>query len=630
MKKIYFIPAVAVLLTLGACDYNEHNFEGLEDLTRPTNVLKKDYTLTDVDYATIANDKTNKSLAASAGLSGELSALKTSLTFTDELPGTVYIPAFLASTWYSADEGSAIKVTYKQRRASTTLEKALNAASIYSVKNDDYIAVWDGAKNTYFTPKESASKHVPGILKTAFPEAAEGNIVLVDYNYSEEEPQGAQPALEEGFEGQTANETVAIDGWHNVTTVGTYTWQAKSFSGNTYMQQSAYKHSDGALESYMITPQVAVEAGMKLTFDACYGNYREEGGRLSLLYSENLSDFTKEAVAAATWVDITDAVEIPVPSGTYGTLSNVCDYDLSALAGKKIYFAFRYTGNSDKATTTVQVDNIVVKKSAGTSEAKYAKVSDLFQFDGSAWNLFTGALSLDEADYQAMGSSYGNFDSTMSPDLCLPVYLSQKYPYAKEEDEYTIAYKYYADKVTSVNCATYTRTNGQWVPAAVEVLTNQFVLSNGKWNYDPSTVVDLPVGKGNAEVSAFYQLITDWVKENHPEYVTGYGNNDYYYGGSAYQNNFDFRVSEWKNQGTYNGMSDADIEKLMWERLPESFPHALEVLYSTVAPVDGIDVIYTINFGIYDGSATTNWTIQYKVVGVGKFEYIADSLKKVE
>lgn len=77
-------------------------------------------------------------------------------------------------------------------------------------------------------------------------------------------------------------------------------------------------------------------------------------------------------------------------------------------------------------------------------------------------------------------------------------------------------------------------------------------------------------------------------------------------------------------------MSDADIEKLMWERLPESFPHALEVLYGSVAPVEGIDVIYTINFGIYDGSATTTWTIQYKVVATGKFEYVADSLKKAE
>ena len=630
MKRKYIIPVMASLLALGACDYNEDNFEGLEEMTRPTNVFKKDYTLTEADYSTIANNSTNKSLASEAGLAGELSALKTSLTFTDELPGTVYIPAFLAATWYTGDDGSAIKVTYNQKKASTATEKAINAALIYAVSNDDYPAPWGGAKNTFFTPTESASKHVPGILKAEYPDAADGDIVLVDYNYSEEEPSGEQPALNEGFDGQTSNETVEIAGWHNVTTVGTYTWQAKSYSGNFYMQQSAYKHAAGELESYMITPAVAIESGMKLTFDACYGNYKAEGGRLTLLYSDNLAGFTKEDIAAATWVDITDAVEIPVPTGTYGTLANVCDYDLSALAGKSVYFAFRYNGNSTDATTTVQVDNIVVKKAAGTSDLKSVKVSDLFQFNGSEWDLFTGALSLDEADYQAMGSNYGNLDDSMSPDTYLPAYLSQQYPYAQEEDQYTVAYKYYANKQTNVQCATYTMLGGQWTPAAQQVLTNQFVLNGGKWNYDPSTVINLPVEKGNAEVAAFYQAITDWVKENYPEYVTGYGNNDYYYGGSAYQNNFDFRVSAWKGQGTYNDMSDADIEKLMWERLPEAFPHALEALYGSVAPVEGIDVIYTINFGIYDGSSTTTWTIQYKVVAVGKFEYVADSLKKVE
>lgn len=628
MKRNYMIPVMASLLALGACDYNEDNFEGLDEMTRPTNVFKKDYTLTDADYATIANNSTNKALAEAAGLSGELSALKTSLAFTDELPGTEYIPAFLAATWYTGDNGSAIKVTYNQRRASTATEKALNAASIYSVSNEDYETAWGGAKNTFFTPAENASKHVPGILKTKYPEAANGDMVLVDYNYSDQEPSGDAPALSEGFDGQTVGENVAIDGWHNVVTVGTYAWQAKSYSGNVFMQQSAYKH-DGALESYMITPAIAIESGMKLTFDACYGNYKAEGGRLSVLYSENLSDFTKEAIAAATWTDITAAVSIPVPDETYGTLANACDYDLSGLAGKKIYFAFRYNGNSDNATTTVRVDNVVVKKAAGTSDLKSAQVSDLFQFNGTDWKLFTGALSLDAADYQAMGSSYGNLDSSMAPDNYLPAYLAQHYPYAQEEDQYTVAYKYYDGKSNSVKCATYMMQGGKWTSTAVQVLTNQFVLTNGKWNYDPSTVIDLPVEKGNAEVSAFYQAITDWVKENHPEYVTGYGNNDYYYGGSAYQNNFDFRVSAWKGQGTYADMSDADIEKLMWERLPEAFPHALEALYGSVTPVEGIDVIYTINFGIYNGSSTVTWTIQYKVVAAGKFEYVTESLKEV-
>ena len=121
------------------------------------------------------------------------------------------------------------------------------------------------------------------------------------------------------------------------------------------------------------------------------------------------------------------------------------------------------------------------------------------------------------------------------------------------------------------------------------------------------------------------------MKENYPDYVTSYGNNDYYYGGSAYQNNFDFRVSAWKQQGTYDDLSDEEIEALMWERLPESFPHALEVLYADAAPAEnGVPVIYTINFFIFDGSATLPWTIQYQVVSKGQFEYVEDSLKQVQ
>ena len=82
-----------------------------------------------------------------------------------------------------------------------------------------------------------------------------------------------------------------------------------------------------------------------------------------------------------------------------------------------------------------------------------------------------------------------------------------------------------------------------------------------------------------------------------------------------------------EGQGTYNGLSDEEITNLMWERLPEAFPHALEVLYADVAPIEGIEIIYTINFGIYDG-VTTMWTIQYKVTGVGQFTYVEGSLKE--
>jgi hypothetical protein len=53
----------------------------------------------------------------------------------------------------------------------------------------------------------------------------------------------------------------------------------------------------------------------------------------------------------------------------------------------------------------------------------------------------------------------------------------------------------------------------------------------------------------------------------------------------------------------------------------EVMPGALSTLHPDAKPVDGIDVIYTINFAAYTG--TTNYYVaRFKVVGVGKFEPI--------
>lgn len=642
MKRKYIIlPMLASLFIFSACnDYNEDNFEGLEETSRPTDVFKRDYTLTDDDYATIASNSTNKAIAKEKGLTAELEALKTTKAFTDELKAEDYLPAFIAAKWYAGDDGSAVKVTYNLKPASTATEKAIDAATIYKVSAGDYETVWGKSGVAYFTPTESASKHLPDILATAKVDAKEGDVVFVDFNYSEEEPAtGDVTVLNQSFEGlDAATNKIEVDGWHNVVTVGTYYWAGKIFSGNSCMQQSAYKHADKQLQSYMITPQLPIEKGMHLTFDACYGNYAEAGGRLSVLYTtDELKAFDKAELDGAKWTDITSSVSIPVPTSTYGTLANVCDYDLSAVAGKKIYIAFRYDGDSSTgATTTVQVDNIVVKTVSTITRAAaptYTSLTSLYQFDGSEWNVLEdNAVSLTKADFTAMGSNYDNFSTSMIPTDYLPAYLKTTFPYAQEGSKKTVAYKFYdsSAKVTSVQCISYIYTAGTWASQAITAATDQFVLGKGTWKYDPSVTINLPVEKGNKEAATFYQTITDWVKANHPTFVTSYGNNDYYYGGSAYQNNFDFRLSEWKKQKEYASMSEDELKKLMWNRLPESFPHALEVLYADAVPVEGVDVHYTITFGVYDGAATTTYTIQYKVVAKGKFEYVEDSLAAVK
>lgn len=65
-------------------------------------------------------------------------------------------------------------------------------------------------------------------------------------------------------------------------------------------------------------------------------------------------------------------------------------------------------------------------------------------------------------------------------------------------------------------------------------------------------------------------------------------------------------------------------------RLPKAFIPALEKNHADAVPAEGIDVTYTVNFVIYDGSSNVNWTAVYKVIGNGKFEYVEDSMKKVE
>ena len=75
-------------------------------------------------------------------------------------------------------------------------------------------------------------------------------------------------------------------------------------------------------------------------------------------------------------------------------------------------------------------------------------------------------------------------------------------------------------------------------------------------------------------------------------------------------------------------MSDDEIKDLVYSRVPQAFKIGLEIKYPDVEPIDNMEIIYTVNFGAYDGSPL-NFTIQYKVIGKGEFEYIEGSFKKL-
>lgn len=626
MNRNLLMPVAVSLILLSGCKYNDDNFEGLDEITQPTNLMKIEYTLTDADYAAISTNSTNEEIAGK-DLAKDLANVKTNMYLTEKITGATYIPAFLLDKYYTADKGSSAKITYKYKEAMSALLSEYASVKYLKPTDADYKLVYgENAFAPYLNEKTEGQMYK--MLNENFKDVEKGTAVFVDYKSGE--GQLENPLMWQDFEALPTGDLTELKGWF-LSSVGGTEWKVTSYDDNQYVQYSANK-MEGECIAWMVTPAVSVVAGDYLGFDVTVGYYN--ANCLSVLITE---DFDGKDVKAAHWTDVTSDFNIPTkPTSGYGTFASAGKVSLSAYAGKKVYVAFKYVGDgANKKTTTYQIDNIMVGTSIpanSLSTPAYAvKV-----YDGKSWkdknnNVYVPTF----ADYGDMGQSKRYFTSDVPAVNYLPAYLSKMVAYPVDGDARVVVYRFYNGKALNIYSDeyTYSAEKARWeLNTRIVDKTEQFVLSDGKWNFDPSTVITLKAEKGNAESAAFYQAITDWVKENHPEYVTSYGNNDYYYGGSAYNNNFDFRPSAWKAQSAsaYGSMSDADLTKLMFERLPEAFIPGLKAIYGSADVVEGVDVFYTINFAIYDGSSTTQYTIKYKVIGKGQFEYVADSLKKVE
>ncbi len=319
-----------------------------------------------------------------------------------------------------------------------------------------------------------------------------------------------------------------------------------------------------------------------------------------------------------------------VDAGLNGKYVKVTGYCIGVSSSKYLNIMATKVEDANGAENPAGTSN------TGNSVKQYA----VYQYNGTAWAPAEGIAIVNPADYKAMGLGTEYFNATYKADGYLPNYLKQKYPYAFSNDKVGVAYFFNNGTTSKLYVDEYVCNNGTWtLNNNIVQTTDQFVLSNGKWNYDPSVVVTLNPGKGQPAVMAYYQAIADYVgsKIGTGWYQTGYTNAECYYGSSAYYNEFDLRISylrtgSVKGATEYANLSDADLTALVMKRLPEAFIPALEKLHSDAAPVSGVDVTYTIKFGLYTGVTLTapNYTITYKVIGNGKFEYVANSLKAIQ
>ena len=166
---------------------------------------------------------------------------------------------------------------------------------------------------------------------------------------------GSTILLGEGFESISSASDLTNAGWTNVNVNGGSTLYApRSFSGNGYLQISAFRSGESPLEAWLVSPEIDLDAttAEELTFQTNTGY--DNGKAMSVYVS---SDFSGD-VSTATWLRI-DAVLSEGPSSGYNSFLDSGSINMSCLSGK-VHVAFKYEGADGGVTTTFQVDNVKV------------------------------------------------------------------------------------------------------------------------------------------------------------------------------------------------------------------------------------------------------------------------------
>lgn len=660
--------AGAAVLALAACDYNSWNEDYLDGFETPdnTDVKTVEYTLTAADYAAVAANKTNAALAGDA-LKDQLANVGKLHRFTDEIPAADYMPAFLASTsfpYFSLSDGSAVKLTFNVADALPEELEKLNATEAYTLTTEDYQTIWDSEEDyaDALAPSHTPEVAIPAVLAGKYPDAELGDYVVVNYNWSENDPVfNAQPTPDPGFEPTAVlgslemDQTVTVRGW--ITGVCERGYIVTDASGSVF----AYYGGGIDIASYPIGAEIEVTAPVS----SYKKGWQLDGSKvISETVNKNGEPYTYPAPEILTGSKMDELItradnELAMyvqMTGTVAVSGNNINIVVEGAEEAKGSAYFSTEAQKEMLTDGAKVTvtgyfiavagtrymNTVVTdiKTGAAAPARVAQLASTgkaqaYYFNGTRWSKPNNVTALSAAQCNEItGKTYGNLTKAQA-DYALPIFLKQTFPYAQAGNQQFIVFN--CNDVKAYVGRQYIFDGAEWAENdGIEETTLQFVRQGGSWKADPSVVLVLPSGKGQELSATYYQACTDWVYENIDVplgstsitsgfgYVTSYGNNEYYSGTSAYQNNVDLRADKAAAQYPegYAGMSDAEIVALMKKRFEtEVMPGVLAKLHPEAAPMEGVQVTYTITFGTYDGSNHTE-TIRFEVTAPGTFTFL--------
>lgn len=248
---------------------------------------------------------------------------------------------------------------------------------------------------------------------------------------------------------------------------------------------------------------------------------------------------------------------------------------------------------------------------------------DTYLFDGAIWTLidtredipYTG-YELTPEDYEHFGGSiaqFGNFSEDNPPENYLPVFLKNQFPFAPINAEQVLRYRYFDGSMTRDRIDKYVFDGIIWesIPY-VEERSEQYIFGEEGWAFDPTVIFDL----GRAD----YMYLVEIDPVGQQEFQ--YDDFAYYYGASAFYNNFDIRIIGRRldklESGEYADAAlgeiadtegpEAVMEEMIRRIIEEGLIYLLQHKFPDAQPqLGGIDVHFFVGFETF----ADNWVRRY-------------------
>ena len=176
-----------------------------------------------------------------------------------------------------------------------------------------------------------------------------------------ETPPFTYPYFVSNFTDHPAGVGVNLDipGTINANLTNTPLWEVRSFSGNKYMQFSAFNSEANTTDNvWFVLPEANLESNKKATFSFDVAQaFLSNGFPLKAYYSLNF-DGNQANISSATWTELPFSFPSSSPNYEFVKIKNLIYLNESTEA-QNIYFALNYKGaKTDGSSTMIQVDNI--------------------------------------------------------------------------------------------------------------------------------------------------------------------------------------------------------------------------------------------------------------------------------